>query len=384
MPNVYCSMNKIPNAVGRSAYLGDKDRQEEIFIHESHMKMSWDFYSAYEREHSNSDKENNEARELIIALPNDLYFEKEHCSEICNEIANRLIGPNHDYEFAVHWNHNRTNLHAHILFSERSVRENLEPKRYRKDIWQDKDTHKLVKANAANSELVHKKGEVMLDRNGNVRYESDSVTIKDTKFKTRAFIQQKNLLIKDLLNEHGFQLDVQTYDSPYLSQKKIGKGSNSEYRQKVTEWNEAVRKYNANVRDHIELNENIRPQYVQMKYDILKDVHDFNVEEKKITNRALELVQDMARNIEMIVVKVKQRIKESAIYQQLNDYWQSAKEQFSDLFSNNEEIAKKNALYEQRLGHLEEVNEMMDERKSNLRNEYQKEIGEEKGYDLSL
>lgn len=384
MPNVYCSLNKIPNAKGRSAYLTDKDRQEEIFIHETHMKMSWAFYSSYEKEHSNSDKENNEARELIIALPNDLYFDQQLCSTICNELAEKIIGPNHDYEFAVHWNHDRTNLHTHILFSEREIRNDLEPKKYRKDIWHDRSTHKLAKANADNAELVHRKGEVMKDQNGNPRYETDPVTVKDKKFKTRAFIQEKNKIVSEVMNAHGYELNVQTYDSPYLSQKKIGKGSNDDYRKKVEEWNRSVREYNASVREHLEISPNIRSQYIEMKQELLKDVKEFNKTEKKITDRALELIQNMAKEIQDIVEKARIRIRESRIYAELNDYWETAKNQFADLFNKNEQIAKDNAAFHQRLNHLEQVNEKLEDRKQDLQNQYQNDLESDKGRELSL
>lgn len=50
-----------------------------------------------------------------------------------------------------------------FFFSERETK-CLEPKVYKKDIWHDKDTHKLAKANSENAVLVHKKGEVQRDK----------------------------------------------------------------------------------------------------------------------------------------------------------------------------------------------------------------------------
>lgn len=106
-------------------------------------------------------------------------------------MAHEIVGENKDYEYAVHWNHNRTNLHVHILFSERENQIDLEPKVYKKDIWHDKDTHKLAKANSENAVLVHKKGEVQRDKEGNIKYQTDIFKVKDKKFTERWWLHHK-------------------------------------------------------------------------------------------------------------------------------------------------------------------------------------------------
>ena len=121
---------------------------------------------------------NNEALEVHIALPNELAEDKRRLEQVCDDLAHEIVGENKDYEYAVHWNHNRTNLHVHILFSERENQIDLEPKVYKKDIWHDKDTHKLAKANSENAVLVHKKGEVQRDKEGNIKYQTDIFKVK--------------------------------------------------------------------------------------------------------------------------------------------------------------------------------------------------------------
>ena len=103
--------------------------------------MTGRFISAYERENAHQENQRqNEAREMIIALPNELADKNKNqtsaeqkiiLKEICDELVNQIVGEGHDHEYAVHWNHDRTNLHVHILYSERKVIQ-TEPKRYKK------------------------------------------------------------------------------------------------------------------------------------------------------------------------------------------------------------------------------------------------------------
>lgn len=80
---------------------------------------------------------------------------------MCQDLAAKTIGKNHDYEYAVHWNEAGTNLHLHILFSEREVGTGeMVAQKYKRDIWMDRDTHVLAKAKAPNAELVHRKGKL--------------------------------------------------------------------------------------------------------------------------------------------------------------------------------------------------------------------------------
>lgn len=72
MANVFFRLTKINNALGRSDYISNPSRQEEILLHRSDLNFGWDFISKFEFEKSNSDKENWDARERVIALPNEL------------------------------------------------------------------------------------------------------------------------------------------------------------------------------------------------------------------------------------------------------------------------------------------------------------------------
>ena len=70
-----------------------------------------------------SDEPNNEGRELIITLPNSWgnLINRPWIESRVTSLAERIIGKNNDYQFTVHWNENHTNLHEHLIFSERKV-----------------------------------------------------------------------------------------------------------------------------------------------------------------------------------------------------------------------------------------------------------------------
>lgn len=169
------------------------------------MVYSWQFYHEYELKHQhNSGQAQNEAREILLPLPNGLASklkgattekQKEKLKKICDALAKEIIGENHDYEYAVHWNHSRTNLHCHLMFSEREVMDasKLEQKTYAKDIWQDPITHKLTKKGTG--ELVHKKGDLMF-KNGQPVYKQSPYRRRTRATKKRVLWCSGTWLIK--------------------------------------------------------------------------------------------------------------------------------------------------------------------------------------------
>ena len=110
------------------------------------MQYSWQEHSFFEKEHQKSNVANNEALEVHIALPNELAEDKRRLEQVCDDLAHEIVGENKDYEYAVHWNHNRTNLHVHILFSERENQIDLDLKYTRKTFGMTKTRIKLAKS----------------------------------------------------------------------------------------------------------------------------------------------------------------------------------------------------------------------------------------------
>lgn len=221
----FSRMSKIRNAAGRSDYISNTSRQEEIILHENHKQHTWQEYAEYEKANQRSASANNEAREIIVALPNDLADQPEKLSGLCQEIAKQTLGENRDYEFAVHWNKDRTNLHAHILFSERERVQKVMPKVYKRDMWYDIATNKMAKAGAACAELRYRKGEVQRTADGTPKYSSEPFTAKDKAFISKQYLQTCNKAICEVLNRYGY--DFRVFDrETEIAQQHIGKNWN--------------------------------------------------------------------------------------------------------------------------------------------------------------
>lgn len=361
MASVYGRVTKISNAVGRADYITDEKRQEEIVLHKENMQHSWQEHSAFEKAHQKSNVANNEALEVHIALPNELAQDKEKLEQVCDSLAREIVGENKDYEYSVHWNHNRTNLHVHILFSERENQLELEPKIYKKDIWQDKDTHKLAKANAENAELVHRKGEVQRDNEGNIKYQTDIFKAKDKKFIESSWVHEKNKIVESVMKEYGFNLEYRDKENPYLSQKKLYKGASKDYLDNARAWNKEVKRYNEGVKEHIELEPKQFDNYMTIKKEIVDNVKEANAEEKKITPKAIELVQDMANWIHETLLQLKVFIHRKARELETMKKWEQMKDKFADMFKENKRLDSEVKILNQEIDNLDKADKEFTE-----------------------
>ncbi len=337
MANAYVQATKISNAVGRADYITDKKRQEEIVLSKESMTYTWEQHSTFEKDNQRSKDENNEAREIIVALPNQLY-QTDKLEPFCDELVKQLVPADHDNQYAVHWNKTRTNLHVHILFSERANQFELEPKVYSRDMWYDKKTNKMAKAHADGAELRYKKGEIQREKDGNIKYKTAIFKAKDTQFKTREYttktIHEKT---QQVFNTFGFEIDLQTKDSPYLSQKKLHKGASADYIEKASAWNEQVKKYNGDVKQHIELEPMQYGNYVEIKKELQTNVKEANAEEKKISVKSIELITDMANWVHQTLSQLKNYINRKAKEVDIMGKWEQTKDKFVEMFEAEKE-----------------------------------------------
>lgn len=348
MPNVFARTTKINNAVGRSAYISDQThKQEEVVLHKASMVYDWKFYHEYELTHQkNAGQTQNEAREVLLPLPNELASQykgkttveqKEKIEKICDDLAKEIVGENHDYEYAVHWNKARTNLHCHLMFSEREVVDLslLEPKTYAKDIWQDPVTHKLTKKGVG--KLVHKKGELMY-RDGQPVYKTEPLSAKDTRYKEKSFMVQRDLAYQKIMSDHGYDFDINDNRSPYLSQKKLYKGASADYIAMAKDWNAEVKRYNENVKEHIQAEPQMEMEYISIKRDVLDNVREANQSEKRITREAVKLVKNMAYCIQSKTENSESLENSAPTYkteynwdqEDLAEWWQESREDLMD------------------------------------------------------
>lgn len=215
----FVRMSKLTDIVGRADYISNEKRQEHIIIERSY--ADWKPYQEYERSHQKTNKANNEGRELIIALPN----EWQNLSEIeltyrMNMLAQKVLPNKYDYQWAIHLNKKETNLHAHLIFSERS-RSFSAVSKWDRDIYLTNDgkvarrkADRAVDENGNIKPPVHRKGEPKSD--GKVQF-----TAKDTKYKSIKWLEQVKQDVVEFYKEYGVSVDKQGL----LHQYHEGKGS---------------------------------------------------------------------------------------------------------------------------------------------------------------
>lgn len=250
MAKVYSRVTKINNAAGRSDYISNPDRQEFIKLTGKSRDFDWKDYANFEKTNQKSFAQNNEARELVIALPNEMSerLTDKILDDFSHDLAQKLLGKKRDYEFALHFNQAQTNFHMHLLFSERERNTEQQPKVYKRDMWFDKTTNRMTKAQAKNAECRHKKGDVMKDKQGNMRYEDVPFTKKDKTFTERSWLKAHQETIQNVLAEYHYVLDIFD-DTLEIAQKKLYKGASADYLEYAAHWNQMAYEANTTLKE---------------------------------------------------------------------------------------------------------------------------------------
>ncbi len=178
MPN-FVRMTKLSNISGRADYISNSKRQEDIVAVSA--PIDWQPYAQYEQEHKQANKSCIEGTALIIVLPypwpkcnyRDMnYDEHSVLEQQADMIAQTAIGKNTDYQWAIHWNEAHTNLHMHVIFSERTAEKITDndkntQEKYTRDVYLTSDGHiatkKAHRATDENGKVkspIHRKGDL--------------------------------------------------------------------------------------------------------------------------------------------------------------------------------------------------------------------------------
>lgn len=338
MANVYARMTKINNAKGRSNYISDPKRQENIVLLKQDLQHGWDVVSQFEKTKSHKDKSNWEAREIVVALPNVLSNDLNKLESVCDELVKQLVGENHEQEYAVHWNKEKTNLHVHLLFSEREREIWHQPKTYKRDMWYDKDTNRMTKAYAENAELRYKKGERMKDSKGDLRYDWHTFTSKDPKFTEQSFIYTQRIVIQEVLKKYGYDLDIQDNSTPFLSQRKLFKGASSEYLDIAKQYNKEVQQYNKAIKEHLAIEPEQRDVYQEMRSVLEKDIQNENRQSQSFSIKAIDVVRDIKDYVVDLLSNLKKSITEIIDRTRLGDWWDDNKDELIELMEDSESL----------------------------------------------
>jgi len=215
----FVRVSKLPNIVGRADYISNPERQEHIVLARSY--ADWKPYQEFERAHQKSSKANNEGRELIIALPNEwTQLSENDLSSRMNEMAQQILLDKLEYQWAVHWNKSHTNLHVHLIFSERDRQNTNSREVWDRDIYLTQDgkvarrkADRAVDRNGLVKPPVHRKGEL---KDGGKPVFSP----KNKKFKSREWLNQTKKLVADFYRNYGITIT----ECGLLHQYHEGKG----------------------------------------------------------------------------------------------------------------------------------------------------------------
>ncbi|MBQ4467805.1 MAG: MobA/MobL family protein [Firmicutes bacterium] len=259
---------KITNVAGRIGYISSEEKQENLYaVYDTAPEGFWqDLARENQMAFMRSGTEGKciEARELIIALPKEMYRYGEGHMELLKDFTE---GFKEKYGVeciaALHHNKTRSNYHIHLIFSERRVLAEPEVKIASRNMYYDphgkhlrtaKET-KDEKGNLLPGYTVIPKGEV---------YERQIFDKKDEYFKSKDFTQDVKEYFVDRINENLVgrnKMFVFPKDGPYIPTKKIGK--NNPKANEIQKMNEIKDEWNRQM---------IYARMYQVPYESLKEV----------------------------------------------------------------------------------------------------------------
>ncbi len=354
MTTAFARQSKITDVVGRSDYISNEKRQEQIIIHsKAYMKNTWEEYAKFEVENQKSNSQNNQAREIIIALPHDLAQSKNLLRIIVRQYALETLGMNRDFEYAVHWNKNKTNLHAHILFSERE-RQEEKPKRYKRDYYYNFDEGKMSNKKDPGAKIIYKKGDIQIDKTtGEIKYEN-KFTVKEKKFVSREFNEVIKINLKNILT--GRNYDYRLFDKEIeIAQVHVGHekkyAKSPELYKKRVETNELKSNYNKEIIKAVESGHVSKPEAMKTKIKIskfggkhlnnnllsqTKALIDFVIEkirQEKEANQPLWMkeLKELKVKINIVIEEYNTKIKQRDEYYVKSDQWKQNKAHLNTL-----------------------------------------------------
>lgn len=243
--------SKLHDVKGRVNYISSPERQENLYAVFANVEDSyWELLAEQnQRDFAKSGTEGTciEARELIIMLPPSL-IEYDH--ELLLKYMTSVFLEKYDVGCcaALHHNKSKTNLHIHLIFSEREIRQEVERKIASRNMFYNES-----------GKHVRTKKEI-LDEDGNLRpgckiikkgevYETNFFQPKKEEFKTNAFLENMKQIMTDAINgivkDENEKLQIFQKGGPYLATKKIGKNNPKEAEIKADnylrqEWNRNV------------------------------------------------------------------------------------------------------------------------------------------------
>lgn len=269
---------KITNGRGSIKYITRDSKGEILASYSTQSLQEWEILFDYNQQKFEEEKSKGnwvmnqkssdgkeakavEAKMFVVALPNDKA--KQNPEELVKELADDWVSEHQtDCYIALHWNKTHTNLHAHILASERKKKESKEVKRAKRNRYYNAAGKECKKADAVR--IVHK-GDIISGQNE--LYESGKIDLKSKEALERIKEHYSKLLGTEMFKEDGLHIPQQHL--PRINERSSEEvledyERKREYNAAVKEFNDIVEALKENHHEEI-LNNEIKPIVSEIK-----------------------------------------------------------------------------------------------------------------------
>lgn len=260
MPNLYARQTALTNVGGRIDYISNPARQEHLLaVHDGAADL---LDGAYWRtlaqeckatqKHTSADHRGVQGRELVIQLSNAL-LQRMTPEQIASKLAASFEQQYHrPCIVAIHWNNAKTNLHAHLIYSERDLLEEPEVKVATRALFFDEDGKRCYKKAAILDDAGELRPGCRIVPKGEI-YERRCFGSVDQSFSSKAWLHaaKKEWLLPLRNGELRGDVEITEYDpsSGKLPQQHVGKAKDVNS-PAALETVARIRKYNKQVRDY--------------------------------------------------------------------------------------------------------------------------------------
>lgn len=325
----FVRVQKITNGRGSIKYI-TRDSKGEILASYSTQSMNeWEILFDFNQQKFNEEKEKGnwttaqknkagkdaqavEAQMFVVALPNEMA--KQNPNELVKELADDWVSVHQtDCYVSLHWNETHTDLHAHILSSERKKKESKEVRRAKRNRYYNAAGKECKKSEAVR--IVHK-GDII--RGQNELYESGKIDLKSKEALERIKEHYSKILGTEMFRDDGLHL-AQTH------LPRVDENSTVEHLERVEE----LKKHNVNIKEYNDLVDKlIDSGHMQEAESMRPLVSEFK--HKRGNRGRMEYLMSMIQRVRNIYKAVMERIKAPAHEQNIS-------------FKNYATAAKKNA-----------------------------------------
>lgn len=241
---------KLHDVKGRQKYIGSEEKQEHLYAkYDTAPAEFWEELAKENRQDfrlKGTSGQCIEARELIIALPKKFYlYDHDELLKVFVDRYKERYGV--ECSAALHHNKKKTNLHIHLIYSEREkLSEPIQKIATRRRYYDPEGKHLRTAKEAKDKSGKLLPGYTVIEK-GEV-YEEHLFEKKKQVFKSKAFTEEIKEFFVELMNTQlsdREKLSVFPKGTPYMPTKKIGKNNPRAEEIKETnvlreEWNRQV------------------------------------------------------------------------------------------------------------------------------------------------